>query len=154
MQTNLYLKRQIFTDNSTIGDLYWEGGEFETNTLEDTCRRRSGPDGVLQLNEKIFGETAIPSGRYEIQMAWSEHFKRKMPFLLNVPFFTGIMFHWGNSPKDTFGCILVGHEKLTSPDWVESSMKSYNQFEPKIIAALEKGRLFISIDGGYAADAV
>ena len=57
---------------------------------------------------KIAGKTAIPTGRYKVVMSYSKTYKRRMPFLLNVPHFTGIMIHTGNSPDDTRGCILVG----------------------------------------------
>ena len=58
--------------------------------------------------EKIAGKTAIPTGRYRVVMSYSKTYKRRMPYLLNVPHFTGIMIHTGNSPDDTRGCILVG----------------------------------------------
>ena len=46
--------------------------------------------------EKVAGKTAIPTGRYRVVMSY------------NVPHFTGIMIHTGNSVDDTRGCILVG----------------------------------------------
>ena len=58
--------------------------------------------------EKVAGKTAIPTGRYRVVMSYSKTYKRRMPFLQNVPHFTGIMIHTGNSPDDTRGCILVG----------------------------------------------
>ena len=58
--------------------------------------------------EKIAGKTAIPTGRYKVVLGYSKTYKRRMPFLQNVPHFTGIMIHTGNSVDDTRGCILVG----------------------------------------------
>lgn len=58
--------------------------------------------------EKVAGKTAIPTGRYRVVMSYSKTYKRRMPFLQNVPHFTGIMIHTGNSVDDTRGCILVG----------------------------------------------
>jgi hypothetical protein len=151
METNLYLQRIIFTDVSTIGDLTWQGGEFQCSILEDTCRHRDiNNNQKLEANEKVYGKTAIPAGRYEIKMQWSQHFQRKMPFLQNVPLFSGAMIHWGNKPADTFGCLLVG-AKTDQPDWISESQKSYNELEPKILDALSKGPLYINITGGYSA---
>ena len=58
--------------------------------------------------EKVAGKTAIPTGRYRVVMSYSNTYKRRMPYLLNVPHFTGIMIHTGNTAEDTRGCILVG----------------------------------------------
>ena len=56
-------------------------------------------------------ETAIPAGTYEVIVNVSVKFKRTLPLLLNVPHFTGIRIHRGNTDKDTSGCILVGENK-------------------------------------------
>lgn len=62
-------------------------------------------------------ETAIPNGRYRITLVNSPKFSpkvdnRNMPLLNNVPSFTGILIHWGNSAADSSGCILVGKNYL------------------------------------------
>lgn len=145
------LDRKIFTELSTLGDLILPNNQFECNTLEDTCRRRDlNGNNILDPNEKVWGETAIPAGRYEIKMQWSAHFQRDMPHLQNVPNFSCIMIHWGNSPKDTLGCILVG-SKTNNPDFVAHSQDAYKDLEPKILSALKEGKLFLTVSGGYTA---
>lgn len=88
----------------TIGRLFVDGKYF-CDTLEDRCRD-------LDKEEKVMHETAIPAGVYEVIVNVSVKFKRKLPLLLNVPYFTGIRIHRGNTDKDTSGCILVGENRL------------------------------------------
>lgn len=107
----------------TIGRLYING-KFFCNTLEDMDRglKQSDPITTIQ-KKKVYGETAIPTGKYKIEMdvvspkysavKWYQDLcKGKMPRLLNVPGFEGILIHPGNTPLDTFGCILVGENKV------------------------------------------
>ena len=98
MELNLY--RHTYNtrgDRNIIGDLFIDG-EFFCYTLEDERRA----DGV-----KVYGETAIPTGTYNVKLTKSNRFKRLMPLLLDVPLFKGIRIHGGNTSKDTLGCILV-----------------------------------------------
>jgi hypothetical protein len=85
----------------TIGRLY-DGAEFLCFTCEDRVR----PDGV-----KVYGETAIPAGTYKVTLSYSPKFKRVLPEIHDVPGFTGIRIHGGNTEKDTLGCVLVGQTK-------------------------------------------
>ena len=96
------LKRVAFKDNYTIGKLYLDG-KFKGDTLEDKVRVL-GAKG----EGKIFGQTAIPAGKYKVIITYSARFKRDLPLLLNVPFFEGIRIHPGNTAEDTHGCLMVG----------------------------------------------
>lgn len=97
------LKRLFIKPTYTIGKLY-VNGQYFCDTLEDKVRN-------LSREKKVPGQTAIPSGEYEVIVNVSPRFKRKLPRLLNVPGFEGILIHRGNSPEDTAGCILVGENK-------------------------------------------
>lgn len=98
----LLLKRIALKETYTIGKLYIDG-VFFSDTLEDKVRAK---------NEKVFGETAIPYGTYEVIYNYSPRFKRKLPRLLDVPMFDGILIHNGSNAKHTHGCILVGKNTI------------------------------------------
>lgn len=51
---------------------------------------------------------AIPEGTYKVALTPSPKFKRVLPLLLDVPGFTGIRIHEGNTAKDTHGCLIPG----------------------------------------------
>lgn len=109
----LTLDRFYKGSNYTIGRLYIDGVYF-CDTLEDTVRD-------LPEEEKIYSQTAIPAGTYRITLnvVSPKYSQRKsydwcggrLPRLLNVPFFDGILIHAGNTAKDSAGCILVGENK-------------------------------------------
>lgn len=101
---NLTLKRIAQRPGYTIGRLYVDG-HYYCDTLEDTVRD-------LSREKKVAGQTAIPPGRYAVTVTRSPKFGRRLPRLLNVPGFEGILIHRGNSAADTSGCILVGENKV------------------------------------------
>ena len=101
MKLEFTLARVNLTSKNTIGVLRNENALI-CYTLEDKVR----PPG-----EKVFAETAIPAGRYQVRMTYSTRFKKIMPLLMDVPGFSGIRIHGGNTEADTEGCILVGMRK-------------------------------------------
>lgn len=122
MKQFITLKRNIFNDNNTIGELYGINNEFLCYTLEDKIREVKIP--------KI---TAIPYGIYKLDFTYSNRFEKDMIQLLNVKNnnmeFEGVRIHSGNTEKDTEGCILVGQKVL-------NKQNNYSIYESKV--ALKK----------------
>lgn len=97
----LLLVREIKTEKQTHGRLFKindkDQREFICYTLEDKERL-----------VKIKGETAIAAGKYTVIVTMSPRFKKELPLILNVPNFSGVRFHGGNTEKDSEGCPLLG----------------------------------------------
>jgi len=127
----LELKRKIFTDDSTIGELSIDG-EFVCFTLEDKVR-----------DVKIQNVTAIPYGKYEVIINFSNRFQKYMPLLLNVPNYAGVRIHPGNKSSDTEGCILVGSSK--SLNFIGNSRATYKTLFTKMKAAAKTEKLYINV---------
>jgi hypothetical protein len=104
------LVRKFFNENYTIGKLMIDGEQF-CDTLEDTVRDLKDYDHDGKFDNKIYGQTAIPCGRYQVIVTWSPKFGKRLPELLSVPGFTNIRIHSGVDAKHTEGCILVGNNR-------------------------------------------
>jgi hypothetical protein len=128
---NLKLRRTTFTGRSTIGELSIDGA-FECFTLEDMVRP-----------VKVPGMTAISEGVYVVSVSFSDRFKRLLPEVHDVPNFTGIRIHPGNTDADTEGCILVGQTEDT--DFIGNSRAAFNKLFPKIQAAAQKEKIFLEV---------
>ncbi len=143
------LKLNLFRDYKkstyTIGNLYING-EWFCNTLEDTDRGLTMNDPETKIKfTKVYGSTAIPRGIYRIDLnTKSLKFSNKsayqfcggyLPRLVNVPGFSGVLIHIGNTPSDTEGCILVGLNKAKG-----KVLQSTETFK-KLYAILDKANL-------------
>lgn len=126
----ILVKRIAKRDTYTIGKMYLDGKYF-CDTLEDTDRNLKQTDFISSIKKvKIPNKTAIPSGTYELIVNMSPKFKRRLPRLLNVPGFDGILIHRGNSDRETSGCLLVGENKIVGK--VINSTK----YETKLVSIL------------------
>jgi len=95
---NLKLTRKEFGDTCTLGELFVDG-KFFAYTCEDVVRAPA---------VKVPGQTAIPAGKYSVSLTRSARFKKVLPLLANVPNFSVVRIHSGNTSVDTEGCVLVG----------------------------------------------
>jgi hypothetical protein len=100
----LRLIREPSVAGATLGALYVDD-VWTCWTLEDELREIPG---LPVAAWKVWGQTAIPAGRYQVRVTWSPRFRRELPELVDVPGYTGIRMHIGNRPADTEGCVLVG----------------------------------------------
>ena len=116
---HLKLVRDILMPNFTLGILYVDD-QFQCYTCEDTVRGDGDPATVAQW--KQWGITAIPYGTYPVDMRYSPHFGKDMAHVENVPGFTEIMIHNGNTTKDTDGCVLVGTMRDNNAGSVQNSI--------------------------------
>jgi hypothetical protein len=118
------LDRYKFTDTSTCGRLYLPDGTLFCDTLEDADRDL---DQNGEVENKVWGKTAIPYGIYPMVFRDSPRFKRRMIGLENVKGFQGILIHEGNSTADSNGCILLG--KYRDPRYITDSKSTVAEFE-------------------------
>ena len=103
----------------TIGRLYING-EFICNTIEDTDRGLTQSMSEEEIkSKKIYGKTAIPSGRYKILMnvvspkfSQKEFYmnvcKGKVPRLEGIKGFSGVLILSAATADNVEGCIGVG----------------------------------------------
>lgn len=126
-----------------IGKLYIDGKYF-CDTLEDVDR---GLDDLMPLEDikkmKVKGETAIPTGIYQVLLTYSPKYKKIMPLINNVKGYSGIRIHSGNTAKDTEGCLLVGKNKevgkvLESRNTFNALFKRLQQTNGKIIIDIQR----------------
>ena len=140
------LKRYSTSRESTLGLLSVDG-VFECYTIEDT-----------QRYEKIAGETRIPSGLYQIHLRREGglhnkytaryNFHRGMLWLQDVPGFTFVYIHTGNTRKHTEGCILLGDQPNNNQletGFVGKSRDAYGRLYRGLASAAEGAALTIRI---------
>lgn len=134
---NLKVLREFLTPHSTIGRLFILGQagqtDFHCYTLEPEQR-------IDEVKPR-----AIPAGTYELTLRYSPHHGRIIPHVENVPGFSEIEMHIGNSPiphpgkdglmkpPDTEGCTLVG--KTRDTDFIGQSHAAFDSLFEKLLAA-------------------
>jgi len=137
------VNRDNLRKKSTIGKFYIDD-EYFCYSLEDTVRAPG--------EEKIYGETAIPAGRYKVilrttgtiheayKKRFGEEFHHGTLWIRDIPGFEYVLIHCGNTAADTLGCILVGAlYNPENPDKITSSEVAYRRIYPIISAALLHG---------------
>lgn len=137
----LTLKRIAKKKTYTIGKLYIDDVYF-CDTIEDVDRGLyQGQNLDLIKKIKIPNKTAIPRGTYKITLnvvspkyskkkIYQEICNGRVPRLLNVPGYEGVLIHIGNTAEDSAGCILVGENKQVGK--VLNSTETFKRLYNKI----------------------
>jgi len=110
----LVLERDTFTKDTTLGKLYFNG-EFLCHTLEN----------AYKANNR--NTSSIPCGLYDVRVrtaAESGNFKYVHLLVEEVPKRSYILFHIGNTHKDTHGCILTGLGR-NGDEMITQSLKAH-----------------------------
>lgn len=143
----LTLKRINKADNYTEGKLYIDG-EYIADTIEDCDRGLTQEMSVSEIeSKKVYGETAIPIGTYQITLdivspkfkdrSWAQFCEGKLPRLLDVPGFEGVLIHVGNDPtKDSLGCVLVGEKSIDG--YISNSAVTFKKVYEKLQEATDQ----------------
>lgn len=126
---NIEIRRIYKGPYYTIGRLFCNGKYF-CDTLENPVR--NPVDAGTRFN-KVPGRTAIPYGCYDVtidvvspRFASNRNYdsiEARMPRLLKVPHFEGVLIHPGNCVEHTQGCILVGCN--SSKGWLTHSRQTF-----------------------------
>lgn len=152
----LKLIRKEKEANYTIGDLFVNGILF-SQTLEDKDRGLTQDMPLEEIKaKKVYGETAIPKGTYDIDMntvspkfkdrSWAKPYGGKIPRLVNVPGFDGILVHPLNNASESLGCIGCGKNSIKG--MITDSTRTFHTLMSKfLLPAKVKGeRITITIE--------
>ena len=144
----LKVHRKYRKEAYTIGRLYIDG-EFFCHTLEDRDRGLRQTDPIARIKAvKVPSETAIPIGTYKVSMdivspkySGVVFYKNlcggRVPRLMDVPGFDGILIHAVNTAADTAGCLLVG--KNTAAGKVLESKATFTELYKRMKRAHDAG---------------
>lgn len=147
---NILVKR-IFNNNQyCIGHLYVDG-VYISDTIEDKDRgfNQFMSDAWIR-NNKVLSKTAIPTGTYRLVMdivspkfVQKTYYKKfcngKLPRLLEVTGFDGILIHRGKTERDSSGCIIVGYNTIKGQ--VTNSQKAFEKLYGILDEANKKGEI-------------
>ena len=124
--------------------LLFVNGLFECYTLEDQYQA-----------VKVMHETCIPEGTYDIKFRktggfhakYSERYKNAhygMLHIQDVPNFTYILIHTGNTDEHTSGCLIVGETQqdleISKDGFIGSSTVAYKKMYAKVAGQLLQGK--------------
>jgi hypothetical protein len=138
----LRFSSQKDSTNGILFDVTDGKRQFLCYTLEDEYRE-----------DKVGGETRIPSGTYEVTLrtvgGFHGRYEKKygemhkgMLWVRDVPNFEYILIHTGNTDEHTAGCLLLGDSQQANFDnsdgFVGSSTQAYKRVYPSVAKALEE----------------
>ena len=123
--------------------------KYICDAIEDVDRMldNSMPLSEIQ-SKKVYAKTAIPTGTYLLTLnVISPKFSKKpyyknfcggkLPRVLNVKGFDGILWHRGTSEKDSDGCLILGYNEVKGQ--VINSQQAFEKLYKILDEANKKG---------------
>lgn len=115
-------KRTYLGSSYTISKIYVDGKYF-CDAIEDKDRGLTSEMTEAQIRKvKVYAQTAIPYGTYNVTIdivspklskrAVYNPIRGKLPRLLDVKGFDGILVHIGTTERSSAGCIIVGKNTI------------------------------------------
>ena len=132
-EVTFQLQRNPDNGTSTLGNISL--GELSLFTIEDVNRDLNHDGDITDPGEeKVYGESRIACGRYEIvfreEGTLHEKYKdrftfhRGMLWLRDVKSFKYIYLHIANAASQLLGCIGIASHKVND-NWIDDSEKAY-----------------------------
>ena len=118
------LIKRIFNNQKYCISHVYVDGVYVCDAIEDTDRGfHNGMSDAYIRNNKVYARSAIPVGTYNITLnivspkfSQKDYYKKfcdgKLPRVLNVPGFDGILWHRGRTEKDSAGCLILGYNTI------------------------------------------
>lgn len=111
---NITVVRRYYKTGYTISDLYIAGVLQKYQVMEpfDAFPDRDGltvSPAEVRNSKLVYGKIAILKGSYAVRLTVSPKFRAILPLVCGTDGFDGILFHSGNTPADTRGCLLLGY---------------------------------------------
>lgn len=141
--------RKIRQTKATISEFLINGNRF-CHILEDVDR---GLDSQMPLKKLLALKqphiTAIPTGRYQVVLSYSPHFKKILPRVLGVPAYDGILQHAGNTDLHTDGCQILG-DWDGDQDFIHNSRNVMEAYIEILERAEERGEtVWLNVEREY-----
>lgn len=131
----LAIYRRFKGPEYTIGRFTADGIYF-CDTLEDKVRELVDLNNDGDFNDpgegKVYGETAIPPGKYKVFVSESPKLGRRLPMIWGVYGFSGIRIHWGKNAKWSEGCPLLGENRI------KGGLVNGKHYEDLLVAMIDK----------------
>jgi len=154
---NLHRNKYRSAAGYTVGEFVLDECGYLCDSLEDEDRGLDQDMPITQIERvKIYGQTAIPKGSYLVDMdtvspkfknrTWAKRYGGKVPRLMNVPGFDGVLIHPFNTPEESLGCIAPG--MYAGPGQIKESCKAfYDLMDYYLIPAHKRGeQIWLTID--------
>lgn len=115
----LLVERNNFGADYTMGKL-WVDGMLFGDTIEPFSRHLTNSMPLAEIKaKKVYGKTAVPCGRYKMELrvspslknrSYAKKYDGKFAYIMDIPAWTGVLEHPFNRGTESKGCFAVGEK--------------------------------------------